>query len=82
MERSMTGRHDHGCEIIALVVLTALSALSHFWYLMIAICAVMALAGVGSLVSGIFLRAQRELLASLVNPARPSEYDGEENSIG
>lgn len=67
----MTGKHDYGCEIIALFVLTALSALSHFWYIMIAICIATALVGAGLLVSGIFLRAQKEMLAILFNPARP-----------
>ncbi len=30
---------DYGCEIISFVVLLVLSALSHFWYIMIVICA-------------------------------------------
>jgi len=78
----MTGRHDYSCEIIALVVLTALSALSHFWYIMFAICVVTALGGVGLLLSGIFLRTQRKLLDSLFIPAHPREYGGGSKSIG
>jgi hypothetical protein len=31
--------HDYGCEIISFVVLLVLSALSHFWYIMIVVCA-------------------------------------------
>jgi|SRR5579864_7321231 len=65
----MTAKRDYGCEIMGLVVLTALSALSHFWYIMIAICIVTALVGAGFLLSRIILLAMRELLAHLINPA-------------
>jgi hypothetical protein len=65
----MTAKRDYSCEIMALVVLTALSALSHFWYIMIAICVVAALIGAGFLLSRIFILAKRELLARLLNLA-------------
>ena|SRR6202158_764319 len=68
-EPSMIGNRDYSCEIMALIVLTVLSALSHFWYIMIAICAAMALAGAGFLISLIFLRLRKELLARLLSPA-------------
>ena len=67
-EPSMIGNRDYSCEIMAIIVLTVLSALSHFWYIMIAICAAMALAGAGFLISLIFLRLRRELLARLLSP--------------
>jgi hypothetical protein len=31
----MTSKHDYGCEIISFIALFILSALSHFWYIMI-----------------------------------------------
>jgi hypothetical protein len=65
----MTAKRDYSCETMALVVLVALSALSHFWYIMIAICVVAALIGAGFLLSRILILAQRELLARLLNPA-------------
>jgi hypothetical protein len=64
----MTGKRDYSCEIMGLIVLTILSALSHFWYIMFAICAAATLAGAGFLISSIFLRLQRELLARLLSP--------------
>jgi hypothetical protein len=65
----MMTQHDYSCEILALIVLTILSALSHFWYIMIAVCVVMAIGGAAFLLSRIFLRAKREMLARLLNPA-------------
>jgi hypothetical protein len=64
----MTGKRDYSCEIMGLIVLTILSALSHFWYIMIAICATATLAGAGFLISSISLRLRRELLARLLSP--------------
>jgi hypothetical protein len=51
------------------VVLTGLSALSHFWYIMIAISIGLVFAGIAILLSRVFLRAGREMLAHLLNPA-------------
>ena len=64
----MSAKRDYSCEIMGLIVLTILSALSHFWYIMIAICAAAALVGAGFLISSISLRLQRELLVRLLGP--------------
>lgn len=77
----MTGNYDYGSEIMALFVLTALGALSHFWLIMLAICAVSALAGVGLLLPRIILRVQRLMLAIPFIPARRKEYDGESKCV-
>jgi hypothetical protein len=42
---------DRSCEVISFVVLVILSALSHFWYLMIVFCITLALRGFVILVS-------------------------------
>jgi hypothetical protein len=65
----MTGNKDYSCEIMSLIVLTVLSALSHFWYIMIAICAVMALAAAGFLICISLIRLRRQLLAHLLHSA-------------
>ena len=65
----MTSRRDYSCEILGLIVLTVLSALSHFWYILIAAGVVMAFAGTGFLLSKIILRAKREMLARLLRLA-------------
>jgi hypothetical protein len=62
-----TGR-DYSCEIMALFVLTVLSALSHFWYILIAIGVVAGLAAVGLLLATILIRVGRQLLARVLNP--------------
>ena len=64
-EPSVAPRHDYSCEILALLVLTILSALSHFWYIMIGICIVMGFAGAAVLLSKIFLGAMSELGARI-----------------
>lgn len=64
----MTTRHDYSCEILALIVLTVLSALSHFWYIMIAICIITSFAAVGFILSRIFLRPKSATLARLLSP--------------
>ena len=61
----MAPRRDYSCEILALLVLTILSALSHFWYIMIGICIVMGFAGAAVLLSKIFLGAMSELGARI-----------------
>jgi hypothetical protein len=63
----MSGNRDYSCEIMSLIVLTVLSALSHFWYIMIAICIVIALAGAGLLISILLIRLRRRLLARLLD---------------
>jgi len=62
-----TGR-DYSCEIMALIVLTVLSALSHFWLILIAIGVVAGLAAVGLLIAAILIRVGRQLLARVLNP--------------
>lgn len=61
----MFDKHDYGCEIIGLVVLTVLSALSHFWYIMVGIGFLLALSVIGVLLSKVFLRINRETMARL-----------------
>jgi len=65
----MRTRRDYSCEIMGIVVLTALSALSHFWYILIAICALTGLTLTGFVICRIFLRIGKELLAPLLFPA-------------
>ena len=79
----MRAKHDYGCEIMALIVLTALSAFSHFWYIMIAICAVAIVVGTGVVLSRIFLHAQREMLAHLLSQASRKDAKHEKQvSVG
>jgi energy-coupling factor transporter transmembrane protein EcfT len=73
----MTSRNNYSCEILGLVVLTILSALSHFWYIMIAAGIMMGFAGTGLLLSKIILRAKREMLARLLRPAHRQRTDTE-----
>jgi hypothetical protein len=57
-EQSMiSARDDYSSEIMALVVLIVLSALSHFWYVLIVICVGAGLIGMGLLFTRIILRA-------------------------
>jgi hypothetical protein len=53
----ISARHDYSSEIVALFVLVVLSVLSHFWYVLIAICVGAALIGMGYLFARIILRA-------------------------
>jgi hypothetical protein len=53
----ISARHDYSSEIMALVVLVVLSVLSHFWYVLIAICVGAAFMGMGYLFARIILRA-------------------------
>ena len=82
----MSARRDYSCEIMAVIALTVLSALSHFWYILIASCVVAALAGAGYLVSSIFLRIGLRIgreLACQLYPARRKNIGAKaEVSIG
>jgi hypothetical protein len=62
-----TGR-DYSCEIMAVSVLTVLSALSHFWLILIGIGIFAGLTGVGLLIAAIFIRVGRRLVARVLNP--------------
>jgi len=53
----ISARHDYSSEIVALIVLIVLSALSHFWYVLIAICLGAALIGICFFFARIILRA-------------------------
>jgi hypothetical protein len=53
----ISGGNDYSSEIMALIVLIVLCALSHFWYVLIAICVGAALIGMGFLFTKIILRA-------------------------
>jgi hypothetical protein len=74
-----TGR-DYSCEIMALIVLTLLSALSHFWLILIAIGVVAGLAVVGLLMATILIRVGRQLLARVLNPP-PQQNSGPQGGI-
>ena len=50
-------KSDYSCEILSFIVLIILSALSHFWYVLIAICVGAAFIGMGFLFTRIILRA-------------------------
>ena len=65
----MKEQRDFSCEIMGLIALTALSALSHFWYILIAIGIVAAIGGAGLLFALIFLRISRDLHARVIHPA-------------
>jgi hypothetical protein len=53
----ISARHDYSSEIVALIVLIVLSALSHFWYVLIAICVGAALIGICFFFEKIIFRA-------------------------
>ena len=62
-----TGR-DYSCEVIGVIVLTVLSALSHFWYILIALSILAGLAVLGLAIAAILIRVGRQLLARVLNP--------------
>ncbi len=51
----MNLKHDRSSELLAFIVLFILSALSHFWFIMIAISVGIAIGIVGALLSRAFL---------------------------
>jgi len=59
---------DYVCEVMGLVVIAVLSALSHFWYVLIAIGILGGMAGVGLLIATVLLRLGRQVLARVLNP--------------
>lgn len=61
-------KKDYSCEIIAVCVLTILSALSHFWYIMIAICAGLIVTGVVGMLSKVYLRLRMISVSDLYSP--------------
>jgi hypothetical protein len=75
----MRTRRDYSCEIMGIIVLTVLSALSHFWYILIAICVVTGLTVTVFLVSRIFLRVGKGLLIHVFFPAPRKGTDPEVN---
>lgn len=75
-----TGR-DYSCEIMAAIVLTVLSALSHFWYILIALSILAGLAVLGLAISAILIRVGRQLLARVLNPV-PQQISRSETADG
>jgi len=53
----ISARHDYSSEILGLIVLIVLSALSHFWYVVIAISVGAALMGMCFFFAKIIFRA-------------------------
>lgn len=51
----MNLKHDRSSELLAFIVLFILSALSHFWFIMIGISVGVAIGIVGALLSRVFL---------------------------
>jgi hypothetical protein len=76
----MKAGRDFSCEIMGLIVLMVLSALSHVWFILIAIGIMAAIAGAGLLIAMLFLRIGRELLARVLNPV-PHENSNSETAI-
>ena len=66
----MKSKPDYSCEIIGLTVLTVLSAVSHFWYVMIAIGILGGVGAMGVVIYTVFLRAKREMLTRFFDPVR------------
>ncbi len=64
----MSPGRDFSCEIMGIVVLTVLSAVSHFWYILIAIAILAGFAVVGLLLALALLRVGRQVLARVLNP--------------
>jgi hypothetical protein len=52
---------DYSCEILSIIVLFILSALSHFWYILFAICAGIILWGAIVLMGRLLISAARAL---------------------
>jgi hypothetical protein len=50
---------DYSCEILSIIVLFILSALSHFWYILFAICAGIVLWGVLALLGQLLMTAAK-----------------------
>ena len=67
----MSPGRDFSCEIMGLIVLTILSALSHFWYIMVAVGILSGFAAVGLLLAIFLLRVARQLLDRVLNPVPP-----------
>jgi hypothetical protein len=67
----MSPGRDFSCEIMGLIVLTILSALSHFWYIMVAVGILSGFAAVGLLLAILLLRVARQLLDRVLNPVPP-----------
>lgn len=64
----MKSERDYVCEVMGLFVITVLSALSHFWYVLIAIGILGGVAGASLLIATVLLRLGRQLLARVLNP--------------
>ena len=76
----MTKQRDFSSEIVGLIVLIILSALSHFWLIMVAVCAVTIVGGAGYLLSSFVLRAGREMIERLHSHTAGNHASGESGS--
>ena len=74
--RAMPTR-DFSCEILGLVVLTLLSALSHFWLIMMGVGAIAALSVVVFVLSRLFLFARSEVAVRFLHPRHRRESRAE-----
>ena len=61
----MSVKHDYGCEVIAFVALTVLSALSHFWYILIALCGVVLAVEMARMMFRAFLRVRMMMVSRI-----------------
>ena len=75
----MISKHDYGCEIMSFIVLFILSALSHFWYIMILICIGAAVWGTGALLARMFLHVKA---ASFLGPESRVDRENASWAIG
>ncbi len=68
----MKSTHTYDCEIISFVVLLILSALSHFWYIMIFICAGIAVWAMSTILARTILN---RMAIPISEVGRRTEYD-------
>jgi hypothetical protein len=79
-EQSMKLRRDYSCEIMGIVVLTVLSALSHFWFILIFVGIVAGVAVLGLVMAAVLIGVGRRLLARLLNPV-PQQISNSEKAL-
>jgi len=75
----MISKHDYGCEIVSFIVLFILSALSHFWFIMILICIGAAVWGTGVFLARMFLYVKA---ASFLGPGSRMDRENASWAIG
>jgi len=85
----MSSKRGYDCEILSFVVLFVLSALSHFWYIMIFICAGIAVWGTGAILTRISVNwmtvcapeFRARMLHRVLGPGGPSSSSGAPNTV-